>query len=166
MTHVESGVTGAKRQTWRDISPRKLLREIIEDDPKGGEAAWRTAFLAAINKELDGVDLTGTYTEACVLYSLDNALLALMPQYETKGRRAAQKAKTATAVENAQTRSQAILLLHLIMPNGKPLGQCTGADCKRFGGWYAKLAELVPARKQVADVLNESKVRELWQASR
>src|SRR5215831_18279699 len=152
MTHIEPGVSGhqgAKRQSWRAVDPRKLLREIIENDPNGGETAWRKAFWNIIKKELGGADLDGTYTQACVRYALDNAMNALAP--DAAMGRTAKRTATGKAVERAKTKAQAILLLHLIMPNGKPLGQCTGADCKSFGGWYIKLAELVPAKKMVAD---------------
>jgi len=165
MTHIESGRQGAKRQTWRDVNPRKLLREIIEDDPDGDEAAWREAFIKKIVDELDGIDLEGTYTGACVKYTLDNAILALAPTRK-KSSKLVQKETMKEAIDKAQTKAQAILLLHLVMPNGKPLGQCTGADCKRFGGWYAKLGKLVPKGKTVAEVLSESKVRQLWQEAR
>src|SRR6516164_1704973 len=56
-----------------------------------------------------------------------------------------------------------LILLDLLMPNGKTLRNCTGADCECFGGWFTRLAKHVPAKKLVGDVLNERDVRKLWQ---
>jgi hypothetical protein len=43
--------------------------------------------------------------------------------------------------------------LSLIMPNGKTLACCTGAECARFGGFFTKISERVGATELVGDVL-------------
>jgi hypothetical protein len=43
--------------------------------------------------------------------------------------------------------------LLLVMPNGKQLGCCTGAECACFGGFFAKISERVGATQLVGDVL-------------
>jgi hypothetical protein len=51
------------------------------------------------------------------------------------------------------------------LPNGKLLRNCTGSDCKRFGGWYQRLAAKVRPRKLVGNVLSEQDVRKLYNAA-
>jgi hypothetical protein len=51
------------------------------------------------------------------------------------------------------------------MPNGKPLGDCTGTQCRKFGGLFAQLAKHVPRQKTVRSVLKEADVQKLWQAA-
>jgi len=43
--------------------------------------------------------------------------------------------------------------LTLIMPNGKTLAKCTGAQCIEFGGWLIKVGERVGPHRLVGDVL-------------
>jgi len=59
-------------------------------------------------------------------------------------------------------------LLDMIMPNGKALRDCTGADCTRFGKkdmqrgrWLLRLGDEVGPRQRVGKVLNEKQVAAL-----
>jgi hypothetical protein len=73
--------------------------------------------------------------------------------------------RTAAELRAATEATKALIvgrLLDLIAPNGKPLAQCTGADCRRIGGWYGRLAAKVPPRKTVGAVLSEAQLRKLW----
>ena len=65
------------------------------------------------------------------------------------------------AVFHERVREAAVKLLDLSMPNGKPLRDCTGSDCKKFGGWLGKIAAKVGARQKVGSVLSEAQVRKL-----
>ena len=52
-------------------------------------------------------------------------------------------------------------LLQLIMPNGKRLAECTGAECIEFGGWYIAIGEHVGSTNLVGKVLKESEILQL-----
>lgn len=52
-------------------------------------------------------------------------------------------------------------LLFMIMPNGKPMRECTGADMSKFGKGYERIAERVGPDRKVGDVLDEDGVRVL-----
>ena len=160
MAYTEPGVTGvqpAKRATFRDINPRRLVREIVETDPDGTEKSWRDAFWRVIKKELKGVALKDTYTEACIKIALDGAMRAELNQPTPE-----ELAERHDAAARARKEAEQILLLALPMPNGKMFGQCTGAECSQFGGFYAKVAELISAKQIVGDVFTEKKLRQLW----
>jgi hypothetical protein len=72
------------------------------------------------------------------------------------------EAKTETKTKlNEHIKTQAkIILLDLMMPNGKALRDCTGIDCRKFGGWFGRIADKV-GRKKVGDVLSEKEIRNL-----
>lgn len=53
-------------------------------------------------------------------------------------------------------------VLNLVVPNGKHLGDCTGAECMSFGGWFVRVAEKVGPKRLVRDVLSEKQLRELY----
>jgi hypothetical protein len=169
---ITPGVLGAKRATWRDANPRKLLQDIIEANPNGPETLWRKLFWERVESDDDQI-------QAIVAYWLDNHVRYIQDhgpdtkQETAKKGPAAQAAeqKTETVKENVKStlrehivREARVILLEIMMPNGKKLAQCTGADCKNFGGWLTAVATKVPAKKKVADILSEAEVRKLWLA--
>ena len=56
-----------------------------------------------------------------------------------------------------------IILLNLLMPNGKPMRDCTGMEMGGFGRAYTKIAEKVGPDRRVGDVISEEQVRKLVQ---
>jgi hypothetical protein len=52
-------------------------------------------------------------------------------------------------------------ILQLVMPNGKKLAECTGAECIEFGGWYTAIGERVGAKNLVGKVLRERDILRL-----
>jgi len=57
---------------------------------------------------------------------------------------------------------QKVVLLDLVMPNGKPLRDCKGKDLTRIGGWAGKLAKMLKPNEIVGKVLKESTIRKVW----
>jgi hypothetical protein len=53
-------------------------------------------------------------------------------------------------------------LLNWMMPNGKKLGDCTGRECRKAGGWLTRVAAKVPPRKLVRDVLSDAQLQKLY----
>jgi hypothetical protein len=163
----EIGARGAKRASYRDINPRKALAKIIDDNPKGPETVWRTLFHELAVEDSD-------YAKAIIEWWLDNNLKALMTKEDAlrEARAAASAAKPptkdaikSTLREHINHQAQ-IILLDLLMPNGKKLALCTGRECGKFGGWFTALADKVPANKAVSDVLSEGEVRKIWLAKK
>jgi hypothetical protein len=73
--------------------------------------------------------------------------------------------KTAKEAQRMARAEKSPLMLDLEMLNGKPLRDCTGGDCRHFGGWYQRVADKVEADKLVGATLSEQQVRELYQAA-
>jgi hypothetical protein len=64
------------------------------------------------------------------------------------------------------------MLLDLLMPNGKALRDCTGAECDRFGKadeqrgrWLQRVAAEVGPTRRVGDVLGEKQLKTLMRAT-
>jgi hypothetical protein len=68
------------------------------------------------------------------------------------------KAETKTKLDEHIEKRAKLILLDLLMPNGKALRDCTGTDCRKFGGWFSRIADRVGSKK-VGDVLSEKEVR-------
>jgi len=95
------------------------------------------------------------------LYFMHNAAHAFK-----RGRRKRRYSKAA-AIKRAGAKFQR-QLLDTIMPNGKPLRDCTGADCTRFGKtdiqrgqWLLRLGDEVGPRQRVGEALSEKQVSAL-----
>jgi hypothetical protein len=166
MTHVEPGVLGAYRASWRKANPRELIMRIMKENPSADEITLRKLFWREVKNDED-------HQRALSEYFLDHVFKSLHDS-ESRKRSSEQAKEAASAARErahnvkrqlkARVQEEAkLILLDLLMPNGKTLRNCTGADCESFGGWFARLAKHVPAKELVGDVLNERDVRKLWQ---
>ena len=171
-----SGVLGAKRSKWRTTNPWELYRRVAKDNSKAEKATIDELFWEEVEDDKD-------YLRAIVQYFADNAHRWLNdkrfekqpspPASKPVGRivgkaTQAQMTKKAAAIALEQVSRKVsekiqIALLELTMPNGKALGDCTGSECKQFGGWHAAIAKSVPAKNKVRKHLTEDQVRKLWQ---
>ena len=163
MTYTDTtatATTAQKRATWRKSNPRELLARIIDENRGASEQSWRDAFW-------DEVDGNRSLLQVIVQYYLDHNIRSIVsppvkpPARSKWDRETATKNVKQKLVKRLHEEAQ-LMFLDLIMPNGKALKECTGQDCRQFGGWATKLAKLVPANKQVGQVLKEGQVRKLW----
>jgi len=159
MTHIDQGVQGAKRATWREANPRSRLMKIIADNDDAEERIWREEFWEEVKRDRSDKGML----RACIEYWLDHTILALTGKGNRKKRSKAAREQLNADVETIKEQIRtSLMFLSLVCPNGKQLRHCTGADCKKFGGWYLTLAGSVPAKKRVGDVLTEKQVGEIW----
>lgn len=160
-TETTSGELGATRQTWRAKSVRDLLAEIVTSNPQATDRALLEKFVNSLRDDDD-------YFLAAAEYAFDNALRALrreqsQPTAIQKAKLAEQKAKDAVARAKLVARIKSkVLLLSMVMPNGKKLRDCSGEECAHFGGWYRRIASEIGPTKLVGEVLSEQQVRALY----
>lgn len=65
----------------------------------------------------------------------------------------------------AITRAKSIMgirLLDLTMPNGKFLRDCTGAQCIKFGGFYAAIGKQIGPRALVGKNFSNEEIMKVW----
>jgi hypothetical protein len=160
--YVDYGTQGAFRATWRKAQPRLLLERLIRDNPKATEEQIHSLFWQEIEDD-------GDTLRACVEYWLDNNYASIL-RFKSQPLGSAPSAALAGTKEREQVRQKiehrikheaSLVLLDLIMPNDKPLGDCTGNECLQFGRWFANLAKQVPPTKIVRDVLSEREASRL-----
>ena len=94
--------------------------------------------------------------------------IAIYIMANTKQALAVKKAGTTAApdlrVRNAIKKIASQVLMTLRLPTGKTLGESTGAECRRCGGWLAKVGDRVGPRGIVGKKLNEQQLRAMWEA--
>lgn len=54
-----------------------------------------------------------------------------------------------------------VVLLDIVMPDGKKLRQATGAECRRAGGFYAEIAKHIKATQVVDKHLTEADLQNI-----
>jgi hypothetical protein len=159
--YVDYGTQGAFRATWRRAQPRLLLERLIRDNPKATEEQIHSLFWEEVEDDGDAL-------RACVEYWLDNnyaSILRFKPMAMGSGAAPAQTTERDRIRQQIKGRIEhetRLVLLDLVMPNGKPLGDCTGRECLQFGRWFANLAKRVPPAEIVRNILSETEVLKTW----
>lgn len=167
MTMIDTGTTGAKRQSWHADNPRELLKRLAEQHPK-----WsKEHLLKTLTNEV--VD-NHKYLTAIIEYWFANNYHSLIEQPAAPSRaraydRSASIAAVKEAVETQIQHKAEIMLLQMEMPNGKLLRDCTGTECfklsSKLGGWLLRISKKVKASQTVGSVLSEDQVRQLYNKS-
>ena len=138
-----------------------MLADIVTANPQATDRLLLEKFVACLREDDD-------YFLAAAEYAFDNALRALRreqaePTVMQKAKQAKHKAGVAAAHAKRVARIKSnIVLLSMMMPNGKKLRDCSGEECSHFGGWYRRIASDIGPTKLVGDVLSEQQVRALY----
>ena len=163
MTMIEIGHTGAKRTSWSEANPRAVLLKIRRRHPNAVRSESLAYFLEAMEKPVNQKYLRGILE--CFHTNAFNALVR--DETESAARtaeaRVAARQKAADIVSGIVVTQAKIILMDLVMPNALALRDCTGNDCRAAGGWLDRVVDLVGDNK-VGDVLDETKLRELYAA--
>jgi len=75
--------------------------------------------------------------------------------------RAEGAARSATALATIKEKLREVLLLDLVLPNGKTLREATGADCARAGGFYVEVSKHIKPTQVVDKHLTEANLRDI-----
>jgi aminopeptidase N len=160
---VALGKSKKSRSRKRTENPLGLLASIIAQDP----SAPASEHIAALTK-LMRLESYEDYADAAIdewariKYSTAYGVAVPPTKEELERRRkerlARQKAEQAAA-DRARVKLVGNVLKH-VMPNGKPLGDCTGIECTSFGGWLTKVGAVV-GNKLVKDVLSNRQLIKL-----
>jgi hypothetical protein len=154
MTNMDFGITGHKRQTWISDAEKIAFLKIKQENPDAS-AEKRARLLAELCME-DETILYAVVLRVTVLEDYNSTLHNRSPQARAQARTEQQKMQ-----DEAKKRIVAVILMDLVMPNGKRLMSCTGAECIKFGGWLTKVGEQVGPRRLVGDVLDEMELQKL-----
>jgi hypothetical protein len=153
--HLNLGKTGAKRQSWRPTSPRALVLRLIRRYPRESRDELMERYVAQASKSAELV-------EAGLQYHFTNMFQAATRNGRTKPSReqvAALEARVIAQTRAVVARQAADYLMTSVMPNGKELGACTGAEVTVFGGWMRGIAAKINATDTVRSKLTEGDLR-------
>lgn len=160
-------IARAPAQRQERENPLGLLISLIKDTPKADQAKHMRKFRHLLmspgyEEFLDAV------VDEWLRIKFSTALRAATPPSvsELKERAAARKAaviQERAAVEAAKALIGERMFV-MVMPNGKPLHDCTGAECVTFGGHFTKIGKAVGPRARVGKVMTAASITALLQA--
>lgn len=160
---------GAKLQSYHKENPRDVLLRLHRDHPASSAGALTKLFFKEIE---DDPDRDG-YINTIVEYWARNTLTSITSQNgKTRGvQHVVRNAKSSTVADAVAQAKQRVVqrLLTLVMPNGKLLGECTGAECLRMGSEQTllgkrliKIGHKVGTRQRVENALDEDDLKAIW----
>ena len=162
-----AGITGAASASWSIDRTRATLKAIVERATRLG---WDAERIHAEFVEFMLSDGGRPHLEAVIRYYSVNTYRALV---QAKDRAVAldermtaadaslrvereQRVEGAVQALKAEIRSK---LMDAIQPNGKALGDCTGAELIWFEGWFRRLAGRMRPNQIVRDRFTEAELR-------
>jgi hypothetical protein len=156
MTHLDTGITGAKRQSWKHDNPRDVLKSIIESNAHAAKEELLEIFTQAMfekgNRAL--IETVIEYWFANNLNSLLHSDSSLRDQFT--GPRVA---KIKEQIRDRIKIAAGVVLMDMIMPNKKRLRDCSGAECAAVGGWLSIVAARMPPSAIVGKTFSEPDMR-------
>jgi hypothetical protein len=156
MTHVDTGITGAKRQSWKHDNPREVLISIIDQHPSAAKEELLEIFTQSV-LEKGRRTLLETIIEywfANNLHSLLNSDSGLRKQFS-----APQVSKIKEQIRERIKIAVGVVLMDMILPNKKRLRDCSGAECSAVGGWLSVVATRMSPSEIVGKKFSEEDVR-------
>jgi hypothetical protein len=144
------GVKGHTRSTWRDTTHlRGVLLKLVTQHPDASRDELEAMYLAKVRK-------VSALVDEALRRAFDNDLSGIQ-RLLGKRRQPASQNVVAAAAERLAT----VVLLDLMMPNGKRLRDSTGKECRQTGGWLIKVADRVGDRGVVGAKLSEAEVAKI-----
>lgn len=177
-TQVNPGTYGAKRQSFNKANPRDILIKIVNENPNISEdealqELWnqihnkptilRTVVEYWFANNWRSIDITHSRN---IVPRTASAPRANVQRTDTDIKLPTNKQITSFVQQKIKLKATAILM-QMILPNGKSLGETTGAELKEIapaiGNWLCALTIKVPEDKKVSEVLTEEELKSLYE---
>lgn len=159
-------VRGASVQSWRAANPRELLKSMIEAN-RGSD---RIAIFKLFRERLQE-DESEPFLDTIIEYWFANNYHSLMSSpalrnhadaENIRARKSALVSQFTTSIKERIVEAAALVLSDMMMPNGKRLAECTGAECSKMGGWLRNVSKRVEGEQTVGAVLSECDLQRLY----
>jgi hypothetical protein len=175
------GRTGAKRQTGSSANPRARLVKLISENQSSSEAEIYNLCWDEFKSNDSYTERPGHFYRTVFEYWFANnyrAILLDTPQrreMRASARESSVQLQTkiaesvSTGIQRMVNTKVKVALLDMMLPNGKQLKNCTGAECNSLssevGSFLSAVGKAVGAKKLVGKVLSEDQLRELYDAN-
>jgi hypothetical protein len=168
-THTDTGMIGAKRQSWSRANPRDVLKRVIDKKPDMEQDDAQEECWDMIRKDQQMIRTIFEYWFANNYRSLvintkpnapNGSAASPAPASSPKQELAtAIRARIDEKIEHRVT----IALLQMILPNGKELRLATREELLKVGGWMRRVADRLQPGQTVEEAgLSEQQLHEFY----
>lgn len=133
-------------------NPRDLIIELVRENPSADRKTLFEKFRDLIRGEDD-------YQRAVDWYFFVNMHDYLVTNRNKRQVAPRDAARERQQIDEIKQRVVNMVLLDLVLPNGKRLRECTFAEVAKAGGWFAKIAKKGKPNQIVGKVLTEEQLR-------
>lgn len=166
MTHTETTTARKPHKRQERENPLGLFISVIREAPEAGQVTHRHQ-LRHLLLSSGYEDFLDAVIDEWQRIKYSTALRAAVPPTPAQIKeRAAQRKQKAIQEEASVEKAKGLIgerLLEFTMPNGKFLRDCTGAECKQFGGLFTRIGKRVTNNRLVGDVLSAEQLARLSQ---
>jgi hypothetical protein len=177
-TSTDTGTTTGRRRTKRTRTPQEMLEGFRTDNPKASAIELREIVRQYIAERAVFED---TETNGLNFYLVERDLAREFkdkpsPEYarEKAAARAALREQLVQTIARAdEERVEAIVTIRLLeyeTTYGKPIGDCTGAECarlsRRYGSFFAELSKRITRSETVRAHLSENELQAIARTHR
>lgn len=136
-------------------NPLQVLVNAIDNDPTMPTERLFQTWWGAVKDDEDLMRAVGRHAFHNMLASLDR------DKRKARERRRGQRAVSKAAVAMIKDRIRSVVLMDLLLPNGKKLRDSTFAECSAAGGWFKQLATRGKPSQIVGKVLTEADLQKI-----
>lgn len=146
--------------------PLLLVKRVVDANPSVPIETLRKKFMAVVRErdwqgENDLSLIIADYFERNYRRFMPAPAAPKKTANQKQAAKALVEEKKAQVVSMIQKKAE-LMLMDIVLPNGKTLRESTGADCRKVGGWMAEICKAVKPQQVVSDVLSEHGVRHLY----
>lgn len=177
--HAPAKGTGAFRSSWRARNPRAILEEIVAANPREKGQTDREYEAALLVFFEDAARKADESTISTIIeYWFTNNYRSLMRATAVEDPDAVRLRKleaekitqsVRSAIDAKIKATARIMLMDLMMPNGKRLRACTGRECTRLGSsvgrWLSLIGKSIGPTQRVGEALSEDKLHEFYESA-
>jgi hypothetical protein len=150
---VRTGAAATRRLAKKN--PMEVLADLLDGDRTADRKRLFRMWWEVIRADDEYLTAVGLHTFTNLLSALDR------DQRNIKRGDKQSVAEQRIAISKLVEKARNIILLDLVLPNGKKLRHATFAECSAAGGWFKLLAARGKPSEVVGRVLSESDLRAL-----
>lgn len=174
---IDTGITGAKRQSWKRNNPREVLKRLIDQYPDMSKDEIWDSFDAIWVEFWDIVQDDKNQYRTQSEYWYANNFRSLVEPRAKRTKTTTSKPRPTVSVNTITNAIDArlndhiekcvedkvkIVLLDMEMPSGKTLGQSTREELLEFGDFARRVAKHLKPGQIVEQVLSETDLKTLY----
>lgn len=140
-------------------NPMEILARLVEASPRASDEILFLQWAEAMKKDDDLLLAALRHTFTNLRSALTRS--AVLRERQSPEQRQVENAKIKAEVSKKVDAVKSIVLLNLLLPNGKAARYSTFADAGRAGGFWTKVSKLGKPQQIIGQVVTEEQLRAL-----